>query len=742
MKTKLLLLFLLAFTFTNAQINVVEGFESGTIPAGWSNNGFNISNTASCSGSYSCFFNTFGLGSGAELATPTYVSTGGAITISCDFKKSNNSGNAIFYLQYYNFTTNSWIDITNATMSTACQGLASVIPAGTIPTGNDVVFKLYVYCTGGNFTFFMDNFTAQESLPHAITEYNFDNTYDNTLGRNPFLSNAGTSFTTDRNGNANSAININNTGTTANFPGLPYGASSKSISVWAKANVINPTINYVFHYGNTANGNGLAFRTAETLFFAGSGGNLIAPSSIDAPWAHYVCTYDGTTAKVYKDGVLLSSAAVAWNITNNANTLRLGLTELGGQSYFNGAIDDLKIYNYALSQTEVTSLFANNTLPVTVPIISAISVPTISINGATVNYDLNANNGATTSIVKYGLTNVNLSSQVTGFSANGSTASSGSAQIQGLLSNTTYYYQIEATNAAGTTTSTIGSFTTIAAASVAEYSFDNTYNNALGANPFQTNAGTSFTTDRNGNANSAININNSGTIATITGLPYGSSARTISVWAKINVLNNQINYVFHFGNDANGNGLALRPATTLYFANAAANLETADTNTVNTWVHYVCTYDGTTAIVYKNGVLFSSGAKTFNTVNNSNFFKLGMAENGSLNFFNGAIDDLKIYNYALSQAEVTSLFTSNTLSSSDFSQNNLAVVISPNPASEYLNLETASTLKSVEVYNIQGQKVLESNQKQINIADLTSGMYMVKIQDMNNHQMTKKVMVK
>ena len=222
MKTKLLLLFLVAFTFTNAQINVVEGFESGTIPAGWSNSGFNISNTASCSGSYSCFFNTFGLGSAAELATPTYVSAGGAITIS-------------------------------------------VIPAGTIPAGNDVAFKMSLYCTGGTFAFFMDNFTAQESLPHSITEYNFDNTYDNTLGRNPFLSNAGTSFTIDRNGNANSAININNTGTTANFPGLPYGSSSKSISVWAKANVVNPTINYVFHYGNTANGNGLVFRTAETL---------------------------------------------------------------------------------------------------------------------------------------------------------------------------------------------------------------------------------------------------------------------------------------------------------------------------------------------------------------------------------------------------------------------------------------------------------------------------------------------
>jgi len=68
------------------------------------------------------------------------------------------------------------------------------------------------------------------------------------------------------------------------------------------------------------------------------------------------------------------------------------------------------------------------------------------------------NNGATTYIRKVRLTSGNLSNQVTGFSANGSLTTSGSVQIQGLLSNTTYYYQIEATNSAGTTTSTIGSF--------------------------------------------------------------------------------------------------------------------------------------------------------------------------------------------------------------------------------------------------------------------------------------------
>lgn len=49
-------------------------------------------------------------------------------------------------------------------------------------------------------------------------------------------------------------------------------------------------------------------------------------------------------------------------------------------------------------------------------------------------------------------------------------------------------------------------------------------------------------------------------------------------------------------------------------------------------------------------------------------------------------------------------------------------------------------LKSIEIYNIQGQKVKAANQKQINIADLANGMYMIKIQDAENAIATKKFM--
>jgi hypothetical protein len=377
------------------------------------------------------------------------------------------------------------------------------------------------------------------------------------------------------------------------------------------------------------------------------------------------------------------------------------------------------------------------------PAISSVSTSNITQNSAKINYELSPNNAATTSIIKYGLSGTTMTSQATGLTASGSVHNVGQITLTSLMPFTTYYYQIEATNSIGTFTGAVQNFSTSSAPApqlIAEYTFDNTFNNVNGNAPFASNAGTSFTTNRNGSSNSAIKINNSGTIATIAGLPDGSSARSISVWAKIDVLNNQINYVFHYGNSASGNGLAFRPTTTLYFANAAANLETTDSNSINTWVHYVCTYDGTTAKVYKNGVLFSSGAKVFNTVNDSNIFKLGTAETGATSYFNGAIDDLKIYNYELTAAQVGQLYTNNSLlSSSDFSKNNLKVSLYPNPVNDILNIETETEIKSVEIYNLLGQKIKSAQSRKVSVSDLSNGTYMVRVQDTNNAVETMKI---
>ena len=380
---------------------------------------------------------------------------------------------------------------------------------------------------------------------------------------------------------------------------------------------------------------------------------------------------------------------------------------------------------------------------VTVPTISNIYASPLA-NSAKIYYTLNANNANTTSVIKYGLSSGALVNQATAFSASSSLDTSNFTNLSVLSTNTTYYYQVEATNSAGTTTSSIKSFATGTSAAIAEYRFDNAYTNIYGDSAFASNGGTSFTSDRNGNPNAALNINNTGTSATITGLPYSNSARTIAFWAKTNSMYGTYNFTFSYGLGALSNACGGSFNSSLVeFFGFANNLNAATTNNNNTWYFFTYTYDGTSAKIYKNGTLLTTVAKTWNTVNNGDLFKLGVGVNGELNNFNGAIDDLKIYNYVLSDSEINTLYSANILlSSHDFSDNNLKVALYPNPVHEVLNIELENEIKSVEIYNLQGQKVLYSNQKQINVSDLATGMYTVKIEDVENATITKKIIIK
>ena len=385
--------------------------------------------------------------------------------------------------------------------------------------------------------------------------------------------------------------------------------------------------------------------------------------------------------------------------------------------------------------------------PATAPTITGVSSSSITSYSANIGYTLNANNAATTSVINYGLSSGALTSQISGFSASGSTALSSAIMISGLSASTIYYYQIVATNSAGSTLSTTGSFTTTAAAvagtAIAEYNFNNTYNNINGNTPFGSNTGTSFVTGRDGvTVNGALNINNTGSTATIPGLPYGNTARTISLWVKTNVMNSSnYNMVFSYGQISNSNAIgASYNASICEMFGYANNLFIASTNANNTWYHFVYVYDGANAKIYKNGVLLTTQSRTWNTINSSNIFKLGIGV-GNEYYFNGAIDDLKIYGSALTDTEVTSLFNNNTLSSSNFQTNNLKLNLYPNPATDILNISLETELKSIEIYSLSGQKVLSSDKNQVDVSNLSKGMYMVRVEDVEGLVSTQKLIV-
>ena len=498
------------------------------------------------------------------------------------------------------------------------------------------------------------------------------------------------------------------------------------VKVQAQANAFGSYDAPEISFTTTGTNIGPAFSTISTTAISGDAATVNF-TVISPNLAHSSVVKYGTSAS----DLNMQTAVDNVDIGNDISAKVVPLTSLAQNTQYFYKIEATNANGTTSSEVQNFS-----TLLISPPTLTNIS-HSAGTNSAILTYTMTPNNSASTSVINYGLSETALTNEIIGLAA-ASSSITGTVDITNLQPNTTYFYSVKATNSTGVTNSPVASFTTSNVVQIS-YNFDGSYTNTSGDSPFASNTGTSFVSDRNGNLESALNINNSGTTASIVGLPYGSSPRSISVWAKINVLNNQINYVFHYGNSANGNGLALRPTTTLYFANAAANLETADTNTINTWVHYVCTYDGTTAKVYKNGVLFSSGVKTFNTVNSSNIFKLGIAETGATNFFNGAIDDLKIYDYVITNADISSLYTNNTLASQDFNANDLKVTLYPNPTKNSFTITTEAEIATVEIYSTQGQKVSTSTQKNIDISQLASGVYFVKIETAEKIQTIQKI---
>ncbi len=87
-------------------------------------------------------------------------------------------------------------------------------------------------------------------------------------------------------------------------------------------------------------------------------------------------------------------------------------------------------------------------------------------------------------------------------------------------------------------------------------------------------------------------------------------------------------------------------------------------------------------------------------------------------------------------------FRTSTLSTNDFDAKNLQFNIYPNPTINVVNIELASELKSVEVYSLQGQKIISSSSKELNVSDLSSGVYMIRVEDTNGAIANKRLIKK
>ncbi|MBI2595347.1 DUF2341 domain-containing protein [Candidatus Daviesbacteria bacterium] len=99
------------------------------------------------------------------------------------------------------------------------------------------------------------------------------------------------------------------------------------------------------------------------VYYSAAFHNSSAPTSTLtlSSWNHVLCTYDGTNINTYLNGQLIKQSSETNNVTAASSILYMGETS-GGAGRYLGQMDEIKLFNYALSSTQVKTLYSNGAI--------------------------------------------------------------------------------------------------------------------------------------------------------------------------------------------------------------------------------------------------------------------------------------------------------------------------------------------------------------------------------------------
>lgn len=211
---------------------------------------------------------------------------------------------------------------------------------------------------------------------NPIQEFNFNGSLNNTDNSTSFL--ATPNYVNDRMGSARGALQLTNKAMEAVMENLPQDNNARTISVWIKFNDIG-TANYIWGYGTAQSGQyfGLLHKGTTTansdLSLAGWGASndVIVPTPLRKDtWYNYSVTFDGNVSKIYRDGKLLKLIS---GLSRNTKGTVFKVGEIQTNIGINAAIDELKIYNVAMTEEQVLDLY-NTTKPKVIETVAAAKV--------------------------------------------------------------------------------------------------------------------------------------------------------------------------------------------------------------------------------------------------------------------------------------------------------------------------------------------------------------------------------
>ncbi len=407
-------------------------------------------------------------------------------------------------------------------------------------------------------------------------------------------------------------------------------------------------------------------------------------------WVHVVVIRDVATNKLqlYRNGVFVKDQTItkAKFGIGEASALVVGnigelefLATTNQPAPYKGMLDELKLFNYSLTPQQVLELYHTEPTPI------KPYEPSLANNELVEGFDkvsLSWKGGIKTNSYKlYAGTDKDNMAFIADVPLNAATY-----QLQDLDANTTYFWQVIAEGDGGTTTGDIWSFRTgNPKGMVGHWKLDETTGTVAADNSnFKHNGSLSgmsnavWTAD--GKFGGGLNFGTPASTGAVV-VPNAShvlldqNSFTISMWVKMPGASSTIDtYLLHKGTfeatTGKWYGIQLKNGS-MFFAIDDGITKTDVSVAVNgsnnfnlfkdTWKHIIAVRDTETKQlrIYIDGVLANSKADGTNTIGKSDALKIGNSPENKP--YNKLMDDVRLYNYALSATEIQTLYSGSPL---------------------------------------------------------------------------------
>ncbi|GAL86408.1 LamG domain protein jellyroll fold domain protein [Sporocytophaga myxococcoides] len=519
------------------------------------------------------------------------------------------------------------------------------------------------------FVLVLFNFSLVKSENKLVAYYSFSGDLTDASGNSNNGTSHGATLTTDRCGNENGAYHFDGS-SYISLPTKDFINSNYTYAMWVSFEKLKSVTSFI-SIGAKGGDQSIQVNPSGAGWSGGgynSDGTLTGAIPGKYPsvnrWYHVILTRDNSSMKLYIDGQLEATASTSNKAPSYAKApyyAVLGARGLEEIQFLTGKLDEVRIYNYALSMDEIDELYNSYTCNKLVAF--------YPFTGDIIDVSGNGNNG--------------------------------------------------------------------------------------------TSHGATLTTDRCGNENSAYHFDGSSYISLPT-KDFINSNYTYAMWVSFDHLNS-VETVISIG--ANGGDQSIQVNSSVAgWAGGGYNSDGTVTGaipgkypSVDSWYHVILTRDNSSMKLYVNGQLeatASTSNKAPSYAKAPYYAVLGARGLEEIQFLKGKLDEVRVYNYALSTDEIGELYNSYSCGTSaidDQSVGEHLLEVFPNPADGKFFVKydrnrlavSKITINSAIGETISTIEDAETTQNfEIQLNGQPSGIYFVSFKTLDGAIFTKRVLLK